>query len=129
MGANVQRGAVPVYGNRQRGARADGRLESADLIYSGWGIRTVADCEARYNPMSYHDGSIWPHDNALIAAGFARYRLTHLAATLLSGLFDASTHFDFNRLPELFCGFPRRTGGGLTLHPWCSFLRRGRWCR
>jgi len=89
----------------------------ADRFYTGWGIRTVADCEARYNPMSYHDGSIWPHDNALIAAGFARYGLTHLAATLLSGFFEASTHFDFNRLPELFCGFARRTGKGPTSYP------------
>jgi glycogen debranching enzyme len=89
----------------------------SERFYSGWGIRTVADGEPRYNPMSYHDGSIWPHDNSLIAAGFARYQLTHLAANVLSGLFEASTHFDFNRLPELFCGFERRSGKGPTSYP------------
>ena len=67
--------------------------------------------------MSYHNGSVWPHDNALIAAGFARYRLTQLAAKILGGFFEASALFDLNRLPELFCGFPRRAGKGPTLYP------------
>ena len=89
----------------------------SERFYSGWGIRTVAEGESRYNPMSYHDGSIWPHDNALIAAGFARYQETNAAASILTGLFEASTHFDFNRLPELFCGFGRRAGKGPTSYP------------
>ncbi len=84
---------------------------------SGWGIRTVASSEARYNPMSYHNGSIWPHDNSLIAAGFARYDLKGSAAMLLAGLMDASIFFDLHRLPELFCGFPRRPGESPTLYP------------
>ena len=85
--------------------------------FSGWGIRTLAACERRYNPMSYHNGSVWPHDNALIAAGFARYGLTGAATTVLTALFDASRFFDLNRMPELFCGFHRRPGDGPTLYP------------
>jgi glycogen debranching enzyme len=88
-----------------------------DRFYSGWGIRTVADCEPRYNPMSYHNGSVWPHDNALIAAGFARYRFTNRAAAVLTGLFEAAIYFEFDRLPELFCGFHRRPGKGPTSYP------------
>jgi glycogen debranching enzyme len=86
-------------------------------FFSGWGIRTVAATQARYNPMSYHNGSIWPHDNALIAVGMARYGHTDAAMSILTGLFDASLHFDQRRLPELFCGFPRRPGEGPTLYP------------
>ncbi len=89
----------------------------SERFYSGWGIRTVADSEARYNPMSYHNGSVWPHDNAIISSGFARYRMTDRAAQILSGLFEVAREFDFNRLPELFCGFPRRQGKGPTLYP------------
>jgi glycogen debranching enzyme len=86
-------------------------------FFSGWGIRTIAAGTARYNPMSYHNGSIWPHDNALIAGGMARYGRTESAMELLSSTFDASLHFDSHRLPELFCGFPRRSGAGPTLYP------------
>jgi glycogen debranching enzyme len=88
-----------------------------DASFSGWGIRTLAAGEARYNPMSYHNGSVWPHDNALIAAGMARYGHTDEALRVLSALFDASLHFDGHRLPELFCGFPRRPSEGPTLYP------------
>jgi glycogen debranching enzyme len=89
----------------------------APEFFSGWGIRTIADGEARYNPMSYHDGSIWPHDNALIAMGFGRYGLRRPLTALLTGLFEAALALDLNRLPELFCGFPRRHGTGPTLYP------------
>jgi glycogen debranching enzyme len=85
--------------------------------FSGWGIRTIATTESRYNPMSYHNGSIWPHDNALIAAGFARYALQDEAERVLCGLFDASLYLELHRLPELFCGFPRTAGEGPTLYP------------
>jgi glycogen debranching enzyme len=85
--------------------------------FSGWGIRTVATGERRYNPMSYHNGSVWPHDNAMIAAGFARYGLRQPAEALLSSLFDSSMHFDSHRLPELFCGFPRQADEGPTIYP------------
>jgi glycogen debranching enzyme len=86
-------------------------------FFSGWGIRTVARGEARYNPMSYHNGSIWPHDNALIALGFARYGLGRAVATVSQGLFDAATYMDLRRLPELFCGFQRERRRGPTLYP------------
>jgi glycogen debranching enzyme len=85
--------------------------------FSGWGIRTIAEGEARYNPMSYHNGSVWPHDNALIALGFARYGLTEPLLRVLSGLFDASGYLELERLPELLCGFARRPGGGPTEYP------------
>jgi glycogen debranching enzyme len=85
--------------------------------FSGWGIRTVAEGEARYDPASYHNGSIWPHDNALIASGFARYGFKREAAQILEALVDASTHFDGARLPELFGGVARRAGEGPTLYP------------
>lgn len=84
---------------------------------SGWGIRTLDDREARYNPMAYHNGSVWPHDNAVIARGFARYGLRQEAIRVLTALFDASLFMDLHRLPELFCGFPRRRGTGPTLYP------------
>jgi glycogen debranching enzyme len=97
------------------------RRVAADLIrphfFTGWGIRTVALGEARYNPMSYHDGSIWPHDNALIALGFARYGLKHSVEQVFRGLFDAATYMDLRRLPELFCGFRREKSRGPTLYP------------
>jgi glycogen debranching enzyme len=88
-----------------------------ETSFSGWGIRTVASTEARYNPMAYHNGSIWPHDNALIAMGFARYGLQHQAEKLLNGLFDASLYMDLRRMPELFCGFARRDCEGPTRYP------------
>jgi glycogen debranching enzyme len=97
------------------------RMVAADLMrprfFSGWGVRTVAHGEARYNPMSYHDGSIWPHDNALIALGFARYGLKHSVAHLFKALFDAASYMDLRRLPELFCGFQRERRRGPVLYP------------
>lgn len=89
----------------------------APAFFSGWGIRTVPEGEGRYNPMSYHNGSVWPHDNALIAAGLSRYGYKAAAAQVLSGLFDASLFLDLKRLPELFCGFERRRREGPTLYP------------
>ena len=86
-------------------------------FFTGWGIRTVAHGEARYNPMSYHDGSIWPHDNALIALGLSRYGLKHSVEQVFKALFDAATYMDLRRLPELFCGFRREKGRGPTLYP------------
>ena len=85
--------------------------------FSGWGIRTLASGEPRYNPMSYHDGSVWPHDNALIAAGFARYGYCNEALRVFEGLFSASTAIDVKRLPELFCGFPKQKGRGPVFYP------------
>jgi len=68
--------------------------------FSGWGVRTLSDREVRFNPMSYHNGSVWPHENAMIAAGFARYGFKEAAIKIFSGLFKASTYFDLRRLPE-----------------------------
>ncbi len=89
----------------------------ADDSFSGWGVRTLSSREIRYNAMSYHNGSVWPHDNAMIASGLARYGRKNAAAKILSGLLDASIFLDLHRLPELFCGFERRTGEGPTLYP------------
>jgi glycogen debranching enzyme len=86
-------------------------------FHSGWGIRTLAATEARYNPMSYHNGSVWPHDNALIGLGLARYGHCAEAARVLEGLAAAAARLDLKRLPELFCGFPRRGGQGPTAYP------------
>lgn len=85
--------------------------------FSGWGIRTIAEGEARYNPMSYHNGSVWPHDNGLIAIGFARYGLRDALLTVFEGLFAASRCMDLHRLPELFCGFSRAAGEVPTRYP------------
>ncbi|MGB2671987.1 MAG: amylo-alpha-1,6-glucosidase [Candidatus Acidiferrum sp.] len=87
-------------------------------LFSGWGVRTVSASEKRYNPMSYHNGSVWPHDNALIGAGFARYGLQEKALQTLTAMYDASSEVDLHRLPELYCGFHRRGDAGApVLYP------------
>jgi glycogen debranching enzyme len=86
-------------------------------FHSGWGIRTLATTEARYNPISYHNGSVWPHDVALIGLGLARYGHRAAAAELLDGIAAAARQLELRRLPELFCGFPRRGGQGPTAYP------------
>jgi glycogen debranching enzyme len=90
------------------------RLLSEDM-YSGWGIRTLSEKEKRYNPIGYHLGTIWPHDNALIAAGFCRYRLGEAAGRVCAGIVEAAAHFGSYRLPEVFAGF-RRRAFGLPVH-------------
>ena len=86
-------------------------------FFSGWGIRTLARDEPRYNPMSYHNGSVWPHDNSLIAAGFARYGHKAAVDRVFKGLFDSASYMDLRRLPELYCGFNRGRERGPTLYP------------
>ena len=86
-------------------------------MFSGWGVRTLSSVETRYNPMSYHNGSVWPHDNGIVAAGLSRYGFDDLIGRPFAGLFDASVSMDGHRLPELFCGFHRRAGEGPTLYP------------
>jgi glycogen debranching enzyme len=103
-------------------AKVDRAIEVADGLlrpqfFSGWGIRTIANTEARYNPMSYHNGSIWPHDNALIALGLARYDLKRPLERVFKGLFEAASYLEMRRLPELFCGFQRSRGRGPTHYP------------
>ena len=85
--------------------------------FTGWGIRTAASGTARYNPMSYHNGSVWPHDNALIAAGLARYGCTSDASRVFGAMFDLGQVVDLHRMPELICGFHRRPGDSPTLYP------------
>jgi glycogen debranching enzyme len=86
-------------------------------LFSGWGVRTLGTRERRYNPMSYHDGSVWPHDTAIAAAGLRRYGFIDEFLTLASGLFEAAQYCAGRRLPELFCGFPRVPGYGPTPYP------------
>jgi glycogen debranching enzyme len=93
------------------------RTLMSDSCFSGWGIRTACSTELRFNPMSYHNGSVWPHDNAIIAAGFSRYGLIAPMEKVINGMFDASIFVDLHRMPELFCGFARRMGEGPTLYP------------
>jgi glycogen debranching enzyme len=100
----------------QRAAMVAGGLMRPEM-FTGWGIRTVGRDEARYNPMSYHNGSVWPHDNALIALGFARYGFKHAVERIFKGIFDAATYMDLQRLQELFCGFRRIRAHGPTLYP------------
>jgi glycogen debranching enzyme len=88
-----------------------------DDFFCGWGVRTIASGEARYNPMAYHNGSVWPHDNAIIADGMARYGFTDQAMTIFTGLTEASLFIDQHRMPELFCGFSKRPDEGPTLYP------------
>lgn len=86
-------------------------------FFSGWGVRTLAADQVRFNPMSYHNGSVWPHDNAIIALGLARYGFAAEAARILGALLDVSIFVPLARLPELICGFERRADEGPTLYP------------
>jgi glycogen debranching enzyme len=99
-----------------RAERVGRTLLQPDL-FSGWAIRTVGSREARYNPMGYHVGCVWPHDNALIAFGLAHYGLAREVARLFSGLFEAAMYFDLHRIPEVFCGFPRDEGQAPIPYP------------
>ncbi|MBP0447608.1 amylo-alpha-1,6-glucosidase [Roseomonas sp. SSH11] len=98
-------------------ARRIAQTLMAPESFCGWGIRTIAEGESRYNPMSYHNGSVWPHDNGLIALGMKRYGLNVQLERLLTGIYDSALAVDMRRLPELFCGFPRRLGEGPTTYP------------
>jgi glycogen debranching enzyme len=95
--------------------------------FSGWGVRTAAVSAARYNPMSYHNGSVWPHDNAVIALGFARYVLKAEVLKIFQGMFEADAQMELRRLPELFLRLPvasaQRTdplSGRVLLQAWVS---------
>jgi glycogen debranching enzyme len=101
----------------QERARRVADTVMGDSVFSGWGVRTVREGEARYNPMAYHNGSIWPHDTALVALGLARYGLKREVVRIAEGLFAAAQHFELRRLPELFCGFGRRVGESPTRYP------------
>jgi glycogen debranching enzyme len=100
----------------ERAARVVQGLLGPDF-FTGWGIRTLGARERRFNPTSYHNGSVWPHDNALIALGMSLYGHNAGALSVTSALFDAAAHMHLRRLPELFCGFDRRRGKAPTLYP------------
>ncbi len=100
----------------KRAARVAEELLGSQL-FTGWGIRTVGSAEARYNPLSYHNGSVWPHDNSIIAHGLAKYGYKKKAGQILLALLDLSSEVELHRLPELFCGLTRRIGEGPTLYP------------
>jgi glycogen debranching enzyme len=100
----------------QRTATMCKRLLAEDM-YSGWGIRTLSGKEQRYNPMSYHNGSVWPHDNAMAALGLARAGDYAGVVKVVEGLFDACEQLNTSSLPELFCGFRREAGLGPVPYP------------
>jgi glycogen debranching enzyme len=86
-------------------------------MFGGWGVRTLSAAEKRYNPMSYHNGSIWPHDNALIAYGLSLYGFHKESQKIMDALFDATLYIELQRLPELYCGFERKPNEGPTAYP------------
>jgi glycogen debranching enzyme len=102
--------------DEERAGRAVHRLMKPDM-FNGWGIRTLSYKERRYNPMGYHLGTVWPHDNSLIAAGFRRYGYDEDATRIFVGLLEAAMEFEDYRLPELFTGFGREEYGQPVRYP------------
>jgi glycogen debranching enzyme len=101
---------------REQAARLAAQLVAPEM-FSGWGIRTLSAAHRIYNPMSYHNGSVWPHDNALLVLGMAHYGHAQTALPVVRALHEAATNMPFRRLPELFCGFPRAFGLRPVLYP------------
>jgi glycogen debranching enzyme len=99
-----------------KGAKVAERIMAPDM-FSGWGIRTLSDESPAYNPMSYHNGSVWPHDNAIIAAGMKRYGFANATDLIATALFDAAVDSSDARLPELYCGFPQRANVPVVAYP------------
>ena len=114
--SNVGHVLLSGIASEERAARVARELLT-QKFFCGWGIRTIASGEPRYNPMSYHNGSVWPHDNAMIALGLAQYGDTQAVQAIFTGLFRAASFMSLRRLPELFCGFRRRPGRGPTNYP------------
>jgi len=85
-------------------------------MFSGWGVRTLASGQGAFNPIEYHNGTVWPHDNALIAAGLARYGCHEAASRIAMGLLEAAASFDY-RLPEVFAGYSRHETGFPVEYP------------
>ncbi|WP_175989480.1 amylo-alpha-1,6-glucosidase [Bacillus sp. Marseille-Q1617] len=102
-----------------RAAKVSKKL-TGDKMFSGYGIRTMGAGEAGYNPMSYHDGSIWPHDNSMILLGMSKLGYTADAKIVMTGLINASQHFEYDRLPELFCGYDAAIGKAVKYPVACS---------
>jgi glycogen debranching enzyme len=93
-------------------ARTVARHLVGSRLFSGWGVRTLAEGEGRFNPIGYHVGTVWPFDNSFIAWGLRRYGFKAEAARIVAGILDAAEFFD-GRLPEAFGGYPR----ALTNYP------------
>ncbi|MFG6119351.1 amylo-alpha-1,6-glucosidase [Thalassobacillus sp. B23F22_16] len=93
---------------------------TSPAMFSGYGIRTMGEGEAGYNPISYHDGSVWPHDNSMILLGMGRMKGAEHAKVVMQGLVDASHHFEYERLPELFCGYSKEEGKPVPYPVACS---------
>ena len=104
--------------DEERASATVERLMAPDM-FSGWGIRTMSTNDAGYNPIEYHNGTVWPHDTGLIAEGFRRYGFREQASHLALALIDASAYFDY-RLPEVFAGFPRGETGFPVEYPTAS---------
>ncbi len=105
--------------DRDKAAKTVERLMAPDM-FSGWGIRTLSSEMARYNPVSYHNGSVWPHDNSIIVAGMARYGFDKEARQVIMSLLDACEAFPHHRPPELFAGYPRRALSCPVPYPWAN---------
>ncbi|TET53000.1 MAG: amylo-alpha-1,6-glucosidase, partial [Actinobacteria bacterium] len=101
---------------KERAKKVVDRLMKDDM-FSGWGIRTLSEKSGAYNPISYHNGSVWPHDNAIIAYGFKKYGFVREANTIIKALVEASQHFEAKRLPELFCGYARKGFSFPVIYP------------
>jgi glycogen debranching enzyme len=99
-----------------KASRVAERLMAPDM-FSGWGVRTLSSGSPAYNPMSYHNGSVWPHDNAIAAAGLKRYGFDAAANRIASGLFDVAAGARDFRLPELLCGFQRDRSKAIVAYP------------
>jgi hypothetical protein len=116
-------GVADGRGGSRRGAARNAALGGVTALLlglvggTGWEVRTLGSRNRAYNPMSYHNGSVWPHDTAIAAVGMRRYGLVEHFLTLTTALFEAVLHFESLRMPELFCGFPRLPGYGPTLYP------------
>jgi glycogen debranching enzyme len=93
--------------DEEKAHRTIDRLMAPDM-FSGWGVRTLSEKERAYNPIAYHLGTVWPHDNSILASGFRRYGRDEEALRIFQGLFDAAFHFHAHQLPEVFCGFSRQ---------------------
>jgi glycogen debranching enzyme len=114
LGHLLWSGIVP---EQRRQAIAD--LLMGDALWSGWGVRTMAIDEGAYNPLVYHDGTVWPHDNSLVAWGLAQSDRPEDAARILHAMVEAACHFDY-RLPEVFAGFARQHTGFPVVYPTAS---------
>ena len=104
-----------IAGDEQARQTADHLLSSE--MFSGWGIRTLSATALRYNPLAYHLGTVWPHDNSLIAAGFKRYGFNDAALRIFTAMMESATQFENDRLPELFGGFSREADRAPVSYP------------